>query len=70
VLEWVGWVATGLFGASYFCKRPTTLRWVQAGAALLWIAYGLAIGARPVVLANVIVATLAVWSSLRREEAS
>jgi hypothetical protein len=70
VLEWVGWVATGVFGISYLCKRPETLRRVQGGAAILWIAYGLMIGARPVVLANVIVATLAIWSSLRREEAS
>jgi hypothetical protein len=65
VLEWLGWVATGVFGASYFCRRPEMLRLVQAGAAVLWIAYGIAIGARPVVLANAIVATLAVWSSWR-----
>jgi hypothetical protein len=54
-----------MFGASYLCRRPEVLRRVQAGAAILWIAYGLAIGARPVVLANAIVAALAVWSSWR-----
>jgi len=42
------------------------LRWIQAMAALLWIAYGVAIHARPVIVANVIVATAAVYSSFRK----
>ena len=64
--EWIGWTATGVFAASYFCKEPAVLRRVQALAALLWIVYGVLLEAPPVIVANVIVATLAVWSSRRR----
>jgi len=62
-LETIGWVATAAFASSYFFKQPATLRWIQAGAALLWVVYGLAIGAMPVVAANVAVAAAAVYSS-------
>jgi hypothetical protein len=59
----VGWAATALFAASYFCREPRTLRLTQAGAALLWLAYGIALRATPVIVANVIVASLALWSA-------
>jgi len=59
----IGWVATGLFAASYFCKEPAALRRTQALAALVWIAYGVALRAAPVIVANVVVASLALWSS-------
>jgi hypothetical protein len=62
MLNWIGWIATACFGLSYFFKRPATLRLIQAGAALLWITYGLLIHALPVVVANVIVALAAVYS--------
>ena len=62
-LDTIGWVATAVFASSYFFKQPITLRWIQAGAALIWVAYGLAIGAKPVVVANVAVAAAAVYSS-------
>ena len=55
--EWVGWLATLVFAVSYFFREPKTLRWIQAFAALLWIAYGVFIHSRPVMVANVIVAT-------------
>jgi hypothetical protein len=61
--EWIGWLATALFASSYLCRDAQRLRLVQASAALVWLAYGLAIGARPVVVANAIVAALAVASS-------
>jgi len=64
--QWVGWVATLVFAVSYFFREPRTLRWIQAVAALLWIAYGISIHARPVIVANVIVATAAVYSSFRK----
>jgi Bacterial inner membrane protein len=67
VFEWVGWTATAAFSASYFCRRPQTLRRVQAVAALLWLTYGVLIHSAPVVVANVIVASLAMVSSLRGE---
>jgi hypothetical protein len=66
MLEWIGWTATAVFAASYFCKEPVVLRRVQALAAILWIAYGVLLKAPPVIVANVIVASLAMWSSRRR----
>ncbi len=65
MLEAIGWIATAVFAASYFCKEPVVLRRVQAGAALLWIAYGVLLKAPPVIVANAIVAGLAAWSSWR-----
>jgi len=59
----IGWVATGVFSTSYFFKGPRALRRVQAIAALIWVGYGFLIGAMPVVAANIIVATAAVYSS-------
>ena len=65
-LDWIGWVATALFASSYFCRRPMALRKVQAGAALVWVVYGIMIHALPVVVANLVVASVAVVSGLRR----
>ncbi len=66
MLSWIGWVATAAFAASYFCKRPVHLRIVQALAALLWIGYGILIGALPVIVANVVVAAMAAYSAWRQ----
>ena len=63
MINWIGWVATGVFAVSYFCRQPKMLRFVQAIAALMWVTYGFLIGAMPVVVANVIVALAAVYSS-------
>jgi hypothetical protein len=62
-MEYIGWIATALFAASYFFKQPARLRQVQAGAALLWVTYGWTIGAMPVVVANVVVAAMALASA-------
>ena len=70
MLESIGWVATAVFSASYFFRQPSALRRIQAGEACLWIAYGLAIHARPVVIANVIVALAALYSAYRGERAN
>lgn len=59
----LGWAATAIFAASYFCRGSRALRLTQAAAALLWIAYGVAMRAAPVIVANVVVAGLALWSS-------
>ena len=64
VIDAIGWTATALFAASYFCKEPATLRRTQALAALVWIAYGVALESAPVIVANLVVASLAGWSSL------
>lgn len=63
MINWIGWAATGVFAVSYFCRQPKMLRIVQAIAALMWVTYGFLIGAMPVVVANVIVALAAVYSS-------
>jgi uncharacterized protein with PQ loop repeat len=63
MLARIGWVATAVFASSYLCKRQETLRRVQAGAAVLWVIYGLLIHALPVVVANAIVAGVALVSS-------
>ena len=65
----VGWLVTAIFAISYFCKRTTTLRRVQGLAALAWITYGMLIHSLPIVVANVIVASLAFGSSLWRRSA-
>ncbi len=58
--EYIGWIATAAFAASYLCKDQTSLRRVQAVAAGLWILYGVSVGALPVIVANAVVATMAV----------
>jgi len=62
-LVWIGWVATAAFASSYLCKQPASLRRVQAAAASLWVVYGLIIHAYPVIVANVVVAAMAILSS-------
>lgn len=65
MFDWVGWLATAVFVSSYFCKQAAMLRRVQCLGALLWMTYGALIHALPVVVANVIVAGVALWSSFR-----
>jgi hypothetical protein len=64
-LDVLGWTATGIFSSSYFLRQPAALRKSQAGAALLWVVYGVAIGSAPVVVANLIVSVAAVYTSFR-----
>jgi hypothetical protein len=49
-LAWIGWVATAVFASSYLCREAASLRRVQAA---------------PVIVANLIVAGVALASSLR-----
>lgn len=60
----IGWIATAVFSFSYLFKSGATLRRVQAAAAVLWIMYGITISAKPVIVANVIVAVSAISSAL------
>lgn len=68
--EWVGWVATALFALSYIVARPLHLLLLQALAGSLWIAYGTAIGAMPVVIANGVVTTGALYKAWNTWRAS
>jgi hypothetical protein len=61
----LGWVATAVFVGSYFFKRPVLLRAAQMLGAMLWIVYGVMIGAIPVVVANGLVFAAAAWTSTR-----
>jgi hypothetical protein len=58
--EWVGWLATAVFVASYFV-RPSRLLAVQAAGALTWLAYGLLTWQAPVIVSNVVVAGAAAF---------
>lgn len=63
--DWIGWLATTVFAASYFCREPLRLRLTQGLAALLWLGYGIIIMAPPVIASNIIVAGLAIASALK-----
>ena len=65
VIEYLGWMATAVFVGSYLCTRAEALKRVQMIGALMWVVYGLLIGAVPVVAANVLVFTAAGWALAR-----
>lgn len=69
-VDFIGWLATAVFLVSYFTKGPKGLRRVQGVAAGLWAVYGVLIHSLPVIVANVLVAGVAVISSFRRPLAS
>lgn len=68
VIEYLGWIATAVFVGSYFCAKPTALKRFQMVGALMWVTYGLLIGASPVVVANLLVFGAAAWTLVRRRE--
>ena len=61
----LGWVATAVFTASYFFRRTELLRIVQMLGAGMWIGYGVANNAPPVIVANALVLTVAGVTTLR-----
>lgn len=63
--DWIGWLATAVFMTSYFAKGPIVLRRVQGVAATLWTTYGILIHSWPVIVANILVAGVAVATSFR-----
>ena len=68
-VDWIGWLATAVFLVSYFTKTPRGLRRVQGVAAGLWALYGVLIHSLPVIVANILVAGVAVASSFRKSSA-
>jgi hypothetical protein len=64
-VDWIGWLATAVFMVSYFTRGPVALRRVQGVAAALWALYGVVIHALPVIVANVLVAGVAIASSVK-----
>jgi Bacterial inner membrane protein len=65
-IELLGWTATAVFVGSYFFARPSLLRAAQMFGAVLWVTYGVLIGASPVIVANVLVFSAAAWTMLRK----
>jgi hypothetical protein len=70
MFDWIGWLATAVFASSYMVRRPAVLRRIQGVAAILWGVYGALIHSRPVLVANVIVAAMAIGSSFLRPAAT
>ncbi len=68
LIDSIGWLATALVVVSYLTRQPRSLRRIQALAACLWLAYGVAIHSNPVIVANIIVAAAAMLSSFRAAE--
>ena len=66
----LGWAASAVFLCSYFFREPAVLRRIQAGAAILWAVYGVVLGAKPIIVANIVVAAVALWSSFREGKAT
>jgi inner membrane protein len=67
--DWIGWLATFIFLASYNSKDQGKLRRLQALAAVLWVVYGAILHAVPIVVANLLVAGVALYSSFNRASA-
>ncbi len=70
MVDGVGWLATAVFLCSYFAKQPTSLRRIQGIAASVWALYGILIHSWPVIVANILVAGVAVATSFRRVSAA
>ena len=61
-LDYLGWSATFVFVASYFCGGASALRRTQMAGAAMWVVYGTLLKAYPVVVANLLVVAAAAWS--------
>jgi uncharacterized protein with PQ loop repeat len=66
MIDSIGWLATAVFVTSYAAKHTVTLRRIQGAAASLWALYGVLIHSLPVLVANLIVAGVAIATSFRR----
>ena len=70
LIDSLGWLATAVFVGSYLCKGSASLKRMQMIGALMWVVYGLVIGATPVVAANLLVFSVAGWTLLPRRSES
>jgi hypothetical protein len=66
----IGWMATGVFVASYFFPKPAMLRGLQMLGAVLWMTFGVLIASKPVIVSNVLVFAAAAWTLVRDRLAS
>jgi hypothetical protein len=63
MVDYLGWAATAVFVASYFCTSPGVLRRMQMTGALMWMAYAVVVHAAPVFVANLLVVCAAAWTA-------
>jgi uncharacterized protein with PQ loop repeat len=70
MFDWIGWLATAVFASSYLSRQQVIMRRIQGLAALMWSVYGGLIHALPVLVANLIVAAMAIGSSFMRPAAA
>jgi hypothetical protein len=70
MLDYLGWAATAVFVSSYFCTNARMLRRVQMIGAVMWMAYGVAMHAAPVFVANLLVLAAAMWTAARSSRGS
>lgn len=68
--DWIGWLATAVFMTSYIAKSPAMLRRIQALASCLWLTYGVVIHSVPMIVANALVAVVALYSSFKSAKSS
>ena len=68
--DWIGWLATAVFMTSYISKNPAMLRRIQALASCLWLTYGVMIHSVPMIVANALVAAVALYSSFSNSASS
>ena len=66
VADSIGWMATGVFVASYFFSKPAMLRGLQMLGAALWMTFGVLIASKPVIVSNVLVFAAAAWTLARQ----
>ena len=65
IADTIGWMATAVFVGSYFFSKPAMLRGLQMLGAALWMAFGVLIASKPVIVSNILVFAAAAWT-LRR----
>lgn len=68
ITEYLGWVATAVFVASYLCRSPRALRVTQMAGAAMWMFYGVLMQAAPVFVANLLVLFAAAWTLARERQ--
>jgi len=70
IADTIGWIATGVFVASYFFSKPAMLRGLQMLGAALWMTFGVLIASKPVIVSNVLVFAAAGWTLVRQRAAT
>jgi len=70
MVELLGWTATAIFISSYFASKAETMRTLQLAGGTVWLAYGVGIDSRPVIVSNVLLCAAAAWTLVRARRLS